>query len=114
MSVVHASRGFLEPPEGMLKSEPAIIAGIAKATLAERSAVDWDAFVDNYDLIRDAIEKVFPDFESYNARIRKQAAFNCPTLLQCGYGRRPPVRQTSLHFRDWRKMQRQKIPMCYA
>ncbi|HET9644656.1 MAG TPA: hypothetical protein VFP68_15190 [Burkholderiaceae bacterium] len=33
MSMVHASRGTLPPASPHLKSEPAIVAGIAKATL---------------------------------------------------------------------------------
>jgi anaerobic selenocysteine-containing dehydrogenase len=78
MSMVHASRGFLKPPGDQLKSEPAIIAGIAKATLGPKSTVDWERLISDYDLIRDAIEAVLPDFESYNDRIRKPGGFRLP------------------------------------
>jgi molybdopterin-dependent oxidoreductase alpha subunit len=78
MSMVHASRGFLNPPGDRVRSEPAIIAAIAKTALGAKSAVDWDALAGNYDLIRDAIEKVFPDFEGYNDRIRKPGGFQLP------------------------------------
>lgn len=78
MSMVHASRGFLTPPSDQVRSEPAILAGIAKATLAGRTRVDWDALAGNYDLIRDAIEEVFPEFEAYNDRIRKPGGFQLP------------------------------------
>jgi molybdopterin-dependent oxidoreductase alpha subunit len=78
MSMVHASRGFLKPPSDQLKSEPAIIAGIAKATLGPKSIVDWERLISDYDLIRDGIEAVFPDFESYNDRIRKPGGFRLP------------------------------------
>ena len=58
MSMVHASGGLVEPPSRHLKSEVAIVCGMARATLAE-AGIDWDALADNYDLIRDKIEAVF-------------------------------------------------------
>ena len=75
MSMVHASKGFLRPPSAYLKSETAIIAGIAKATLREKSVVDWDALAADYNLIRNGIEAVFPEFEAYNDRIKKPGGF---------------------------------------
>jgi molybdopterin-dependent oxidoreductase alpha subunit len=75
MSMVHASRGFLNPPSEMLKSEPAIVAGIAKATLGERYGIDWDGMVADYDRIRDKIEIVFPDFFDFNKRVRVRGGF---------------------------------------
>lgn len=74
MSMVHASRGKLKPASTGLLSEPAIVAGIAKATLPDL-AVGWDDLVADYDRIRDAIEAVFPDFHDYNARIRQKGGF---------------------------------------
>ena len=82
MSMVHASTGFLAPPSEFCKSEPAIIGGIAKATLAGRSVVDWDALVGDYDLIRDRIEAVFPEFEAFNDRIRIPGGFQLPNSAQ--------------------------------
>ena len=76
MSMVHASRGFLKPPSEWVRSEPWIIAQIARATLGARGGVDWDAFAADYDLIRDKIEAVFPDFADYNARIRRPGGFH--------------------------------------
>lgn len=78
MSMVHASRGFLNPPSDHVRSEPAILAGIAKATLSNRSTVDWDALAGNYDLIRNGIEAVFLDFEGYNDRIKTPGGFQLP------------------------------------
>lgn len=75
MSMVHASRGFLKPPSDVLKSEPAIIAGIAKATLGNRHGIDWDGMIANYDRIRDKIEEVFPDFFDFNKRVRVRGGF---------------------------------------
>ena len=76
MSMVHASAGRNKPASEHLLSEVAIIAGVAKATLGERTVVDWDEFVGDYDLIRDAIEAVFPIFQGYNARIRVPGGFH--------------------------------------
>jgi molybdopterin-dependent oxidoreductase alpha subunit len=75
MSMVHASAGRNKPASEHLLSEPAIVGRIARATLGERSVVDWEGFVASYDLIRDAIEDVFPIFQGYNARIRVPGGF---------------------------------------
>jgi formate dehydrogenase major subunit len=76
MSMVHASSGLVEPPSEQLKSEVAIVCGIAKATLAG-SGIDWDFFVDDYDRIRDKIEAVFPRlFADFNKRIRQPGGFH--------------------------------------
>ena len=74
MSMVHASRGSLPPASSLLKSEPAIVAGIAKATLPD-TKIDWDGFIADYNRIRDAIEAVFPDFDGYNERVRVPRGF---------------------------------------
>ena len=78
MSMVHASRGFLMPPGENVRSEPWIVAGIAKATLGGKGAIDWDGYVANYDRIRDKIEAVFPAFKDYNTRIRAPGGFHLP------------------------------------
>lgn len=78
MSMVHASRGFLMPPGENVRSEPWIVAGIAKATLGNKGGIDWDGYVANYDRIRDKIEAVFPAFKDYNARIREPGGFHLP------------------------------------
>ena len=75
VSMVHASRGKLQPASDQLRSEPAIIAGMAKATLGTKYGIDWDGLVADYDRIRDKIEIVFPDFKGYNARIRQPGGF---------------------------------------
>jgi molybdopterin-dependent oxidoreductase alpha subunit len=77
MSMVHASRGKLPPASEHLRSEPAIVAGIAMATLPF-SKVPWQAMVKDYDLIRDGIEAVFPEFEKFNERIRIPGGFRLP------------------------------------
>ena len=82
MSMVHASAGRNRPASEALLSEPAIVAGMAKATLGARTVVDWDGFVANYDLIRDAIEDVFPIFQAYNARVRVPGGFHLTSMAR--------------------------------
>ncbi|MBK6946788.1 MAG: FdhF/YdeP family oxidoreductase [Haliscomenobacter sp.] len=77
-AVVQMSKGVLPPISSHLRSEPAIVAGLAKAVLGNRSKVDWDAMTSNYDQIRDAIEKVVPGFEAYNKRVREPGGFYLP------------------------------------
>jgi anaerobic selenocysteine-containing dehydrogenase len=71
---VHASRGGLKPASEHLKSETAIVADMAIATLPN-TKVKWLELVADYSKIRDAIESVFPAFEDYNARIKKPGGF---------------------------------------
>ncbi|HEY0104880.1 MAG TPA: FdhF/YdeP family oxidoreductase, partial [Rhizomicrobium sp.] len=75
MSMVHASHGRLTPVSQHVRSEPAVIAGIAKATLGNRYGIDWDGLIADYDAIREKIEIVFPDFKDFNARIRVPGGF---------------------------------------
>lgn len=75
MSMVHASRGLNPPASPALRSEPAIVAGIAAATLGS-DVVDWAALVADYDRIRDLIEQAVPGFDGYNARVRVPGGFH--------------------------------------
>lgn len=74
MSMVHASRGGLEPASEHLRSEPWIVAQMAKATLPS-TKVEWDHLVADYDRIRDKIEVVFPAFYDFNRRVREPGGF---------------------------------------
>ncbi len=67
MGFVHTSRGKNEPASSALMSEPAIVAALAKATLG----VDWDAYIADYDRVRDAISRVVEGCDDYTARVRE-------------------------------------------
>lgn len=71
MGVINSSRGMLEPASGHLRSEPAIVAGLARAVLPPNPKCDWAHLVANYDRIRDRIERVIPGFEAFNEKIRR-------------------------------------------
>lgn len=77
MGVVHKSKGHLKPLSEYLLSEPAIVAGIAEATL-KNSKVEWKKSVTNYDFIRDKIEATIPGFNNYNKRVREDGGFYLP------------------------------------
>ncbi|GGJ17237.1 formate dehydrogenase subunit alpha [Neoroseomonas lacus] len=76
MSMVHASAGRNAPASEHLRSEIAIVAGMARAVLGAASPIDWEGFAADYDRIRDAIEAVLPAFQGYNARIRVPGGFH--------------------------------------
>ena len=100
MSMVHASAGRNRPASELLLSEPAIVAGMAKATLGARTVVDWDGFVANYDLIRDAIEDVFPIFQAYNARVRIPGGFHLTSMARERIWMTPSGKANFLVFDD--------------
>jgi molybdopterin-dependent oxidoreductase alpha subunit len=78
MSVVHASRGRLAPAGSALRSEVAIVCGLARRVLGERHAIPWQAFADDYALLRERIAQVVDGFEDFNARIEAPAGFVLP------------------------------------
>ncbi|WP_456459247.1 FdhF/YdeP family oxidoreductase [Reichenbachiella sp.] len=83
MGVVQKSEGSFEPASTDLKSEPAIVAGLAKATLP-KSQTDWDHMISDYDHIRDHIEAVIPGFEDYNKKVRVKGGFYLPNGARNG------------------------------
>ena len=78
MGVVTSTKGILEPCSNQLKSEVAVVCNIAYATLKERTKIDWLAYIQNYNLIRDDIAEVVEGFEDYNNRLQQPAGFYLP------------------------------------
>jgi molybdopterin-dependent oxidoreductase alpha subunit len=72
---VQMSKGIFEPASEQLRSEPWIIAQLAKATISDRTTVDWDAMVADYDNVRDSISQVIDGCENYNTRVREPGGF---------------------------------------
>ncbi|WP_237061456.1 FdhF/YdeP family oxidoreductase [Microbulbifer zhoushanensis] len=73
-SMVHASYGQLRPLSSRIRSECAIVAGIANATVGSE-IVDWLHLVEDYSRIRDLIESVIPGFDDFNRRIGQPGGF---------------------------------------
>jgi molybdopterin-dependent oxidoreductase alpha subunit len=74
MSMVHLSRGMTEPVSPHLRSECAILAGLAQATLPG-SGTPWQRYVEDYDRIRDTMAQVLDGFEDFNERVRHPHGF---------------------------------------
>ncbi|ELF6480302.1 FdhF/YdeP family oxidoreductase [Vibrio fluvialis] len=73
-SMVHLSYGQLKARSPSLRSEPAILAGIAKATLGN-FPIDWDWAIADYSHIRDLIADTIPGFENFNQRLQHPGGF---------------------------------------
>ncbi|MFF9824224.1 FdhF/YdeP family oxidoreductase [Streptomyces albidoflavus] len=74
MSMVHLSVGMKRPASPHLLSEPAIIAGMARATLPD-SATPWEEYTEDYDRIRDTMSVALDGFEDFNRRVRLPLGF---------------------------------------
>lgn len=74
MSMVHLSFGMKEPGSPQLRSEAAIIAGIAKATLSQ-TMTPWEDLAGDYDRIRDKMAEAIAGFEEFNRRVRQPLGF---------------------------------------
>lgn len=75
----HGSRGVAEPASPDIRSEPFILAGLAKATLGERSTVDWGAWSEDYTRVRAEIAKTWPEmFHDMETRMWTPGGFVRP------------------------------------
>ncbi|MHB8335203.1 MAG: FdhF/YdeP family oxidoreductase [Acidimicrobiales bacterium] len=76
MSMVHQSRGRLEPGSPDLRSEVSIVTGLGEALFGED--VGWQAMASDYRVIRRHIEHVVPGFESFEERVATPGGFVLP------------------------------------
>ncbi len=75
-SCIHGSRGKAKPASPHLLSEPRIVAEIAKRITPPNPHVDWDKWVGDYALVRDAIEATYPEvFKDFNKRLFTPGGF---------------------------------------
>jgi molybdopterin-dependent oxidoreductase alpha subunit len=75
-SCVHGSIARRKPASEHLKSELAIVAGLAKACLPPNPKVKWDDWVGDYGLVRDLIAETYPEeFHDFNARMFTPGGF---------------------------------------
>lgn len=75
-SHIYGSRGKRSPAAATLKSELAIITGIAKALLPPNPKMLWDEWTGDYALVRDAIAETYPEeFYDFNARMWTPGGF---------------------------------------
>ncbi|MGY2185468.1 FdhF/YdeP family oxidoreductase [Pseudomonas sp. SDO5591_S426] len=74
-SMIHISHGQLKPKSKQLRSEPAIIAGIAAATLGKQP-IDWNWAIGDYGRIRNMIADTIPGFEDFNQKLLHPGGFH--------------------------------------
>ena len=75
-SMINGSIGHRKPASELLKSELAIVAGIAKAALDPDPLLKWDEWTADYARVRDLIEATYPhDFRDFNARMYTPGGF---------------------------------------
>jgi molybdopterin-dependent oxidoreductase alpha subunit len=78
MSNVRRSRGIQTPLSDGMMSEPAIVAGLGQALLGD-TGIAWEAMADNYDRIRDSIERcqrgIVDDFCNFNRKLAEKGRF---------------------------------------
>ncbi len=75
-SHIYGSIGKRKPASPQLKSELAIVCAIAKATLAAHPQQKWDAWTDDYRLVRALISKTWPDqFADMETRMNAPGGF---------------------------------------
>jgi molybdopterin-dependent oxidoreductase alpha subunit len=98
---IHGSRGYAEPASTELRSEPWIIAALAKAMLPPNPKVDWDGWIADYSRIRDAIERTYSHRKPcapaqgqgcQNRPCAHPAGGLAPATEACRYGRRPSAK----------------------
>jgi molybdopterin-dependent oxidoreductase alpha subunit len=83
MGIVHRSQGVLAPASASLRSEPAIVAGLAQAVVGDIvPGIPWSWLVEDYDRIRDEIAAVIPGFEDMNRRVRGPSGFVLPNPVR--------------------------------
>lgn len=94
-SHISATVGKRTPASRELKSELAIVTGIAKAVIAPRPKLKWDEWAGDYALVRDLIEYSYPkDFKDYNARMFQPGGF---------------YRGNSAHERQWKTPEKKAV-----
>ncbi|MDM9649131.1 FdhF/YdeP family oxidoreductase [Rhizobium sp. S163] len=94
-SHISGTVGKRTPASKELKSELAIVTGIAKAVIAPRPTLKWDEWTGDYALVRDLIEYSYPkDFKDYNARMFQPGGF---------------YRGNSAHERQWKTPEKKAV-----
>ncbi|WP_036666403.1 FdhF/YdeP family oxidoreductase [Paludibacterium yongneupense] len=81
MSMVHLSFGMNTPAGPNLRSEVAIVAGMAQAMLGA-DTVDWAGYARHYARIRDDIARVIDGFDDYNRRVAVPGGFHLPVAAR--------------------------------
>ena len=74
---ITASKGNLDPVAEGLISDVSVVSRLARKVIPD-SKVDWAAFEEDYDRIRDSISRVVPGFEDFNRKLEQEGTFILP------------------------------------
>lgn len=76
---VNMSHGELDPVSPEVRSDVWVLSELGRRVFGDsHPQVPWEAFRDDYDVIRDSIARVIPGFGGFNERIRKELSFVLP------------------------------------
>ncbi|WP_372368992.1 FdhF/YdeP family oxidoreductase [Candidatus Uabimicrobium sp. HlEnr_7] len=82
MGIVHKTQGLLTPASKFLRSEVWIMTSLAQKMFPDK--FDW-ATMNNYNTIRDCIEKTIPGFDEYNKRVHQGFYLPNPVRDKCNF-----------------------------
>ncbi|MGB5355272.1 MAG: FdhF/YdeP family oxidoreductase [Eudoraea sp.] len=89
MGRVRWSKGVLKAPSDNLKSEVAIVGGIANAYFNGEHLVDWKGLSQDNDRIRELIDKVVKGFDNTNARAKGVGYYLPNNVRELDFSRLP-------------------------
>jgi anaerobic selenocysteine-containing dehydrogenase len=72
------SKGVNDPCSSELRSEPAIVSGIARSLFQGADGIDWLGMEENYNVIRDHIAGSIAGFDNYNIKVKNPDGFYLP------------------------------------
>ena len=76
---IRAWQGHAQPAAEQLRSEAAIIAGLAQATLGDEVRIPWDDWRRDYGQVRQAIADIYPEiFHDMETRMWEEGGFHRP------------------------------------
>lgn len=78
MCMVHRSQGRLKPASEHLRSEVAIVAGLAEELFGADDSIDWSGLAGDYTRIRAHIARVVPGFEDFESKVQRPDGFALP------------------------------------
>jgi anaerobic selenocysteine-containing dehydrogenase len=102
MSMVHASRGRLNPASEHLRSESAIVAGMAMATLPA-SKVPWAELSPITTASATPLKAYSPILGTTTSALDIPAVFACRCRRRCANGRPLPARRNSSSSMAWKR-----------
>lgn len=80
MGIVHKSQGRFRPISENLKGEPNIVCSLGEKLFPQQ--LFWTEWKEDYNEIRNAVEKVIPGFSNFNERVENPGGFYLPNHVK--------------------------------